>query len=61
MNSPEKYKFGEKDWSQQVEYMQVQNWTGPGIRRSKHRLSACYTRRKCSMKTSHKSVEGRVR
>ena len=22
----------EKDWSQQVEHMQVQNWTGPGIK-----------------------------
>ena len=43
----------EKDWFQQVENMQVPNGTGPGVRRSKHPLSACYSRRKCSMETSH--------
>ena len=34
--------------------------TGPGVRRSKCPLSACYTRRKCSMETSQNSVKGRV-
>ena len=61
VKSPEKIQVREKDWSQQVEHMQVPNGTGPGVRRSKRPLSACYTRRKCSMETSHKSVEGRVR
>ena len=56
-----KYKFGKKDWSQQVEQMQVPNGTGSGVRRSKRPLSACYYRRKCSMETSHKSVKGRIR
>ena len=46
-----------KDWSQQVEHMQVQNGTGPGLWRSKRPLSACYIRRKCSMETSHNSVK----
>ena len=32
---------------------------GPGVWRRP--TSACYTRRKCSMETSHKSVKGRVR
>ena len=36
-------KFRKKDWSQQVEHMQVLNWTGPGLRRSKHPLLACHT------------------
>ena len=58
VNSPEKIQVREKDWSQQVEHMQVPNGTGPGVRRSKRPLSACYTRRKCSMETSHKSVKG---
>ena len=35
--------------------------TGPGVRRSKRPLSACHTRRKCSMETTKKSVKGRVR
>ena len=47
----------ERDWSQQVEYMQVPNGTGPGIRRSTRPLSACYTCRECSMETSHKLVK----
>ena len=38
--------------------MHVPNGTGPGVRRSKRSLSACYTRRKCSMETSNKSVKG---
>ena len=50
-----------RHWSQQVENMQVPNGTGPGDWRSKRLLSACYTRRKCSMETSHNSVKGRVR
>ena len=41
--------------------MQVPNGTGPGVLRSKRPLSACYTRRKCSMENSDKSVEGQVR
>ena len=35
--------------------------TGPGVRRSKRPLSACHTRRKCSMLTTQNSVKGRVR
>ena len=35
--------------------------TGPGVRRSKHPLSACHTRRKCSMETTQNSVKGQVR
>ena len=35
--------------------------TGPGVRRSKRPLSACHTRRKCSMETTQNSVKGRVR
>ena len=35
--------------------------TGPGVRRSKRPLSACYTRRICSMEISQNSVKGRVR
>ena len=47
VNSPEKIRqIREKDWFQQVEHMQVPNGTGPGVRRSKRPLSACYTRRK---------------
>ena len=38
--------------------MQVSHGTGPGVRRSKRPLSACYTRRKCSMEISEKSVKG---
>ena len=60
--SSEKLQVREKDWSQQVEHiMQTPNGTGPGVRRSKRPLSACYTCRKCSMETSHKSVKSRVR
>ena len=36
------------------------NGTRPGVRRSKRPLSACHTRRKYSMETSHKSVKCRV-
>ena len=32
--------------------------TGPGVRRSKRPLSACHTRRKCSMETTQISVKG---
>ena len=35
--------------------------TGPGVRRKKRPLSACHTRRKCSMETSQNSVKGQVR
>ena len=41
--------------------MQVPNGPGQGVRRSKPPLSACYTRRKFSLETSHKSVKDRVR
>ena len=41
--------------------MQVPNGTGPGVRRSTRPLSACYTRCKCSIKSSHRSIKGRVR
>ena len=51
----------QKDWSQQVVHMQVPNGTGPGVRRSKRPLSACYTRRKRSMETSHKLEKYPVR
>ena len=40
VNSTEKIQVREKDWSQNVEHMQVPNGTGPGVRRSKHPLSA---------------------
>ena len=61
-NSPEKLRqVREKDWYQQGKQMQVQNGTGPGVRRSKCPLSACFTRRKCSMETTHKLGKGRVR
>ena len=35
--------------------------TGPGVRRSKRPLSACHSRRKCSIETTQNSVKGRVR
>ena len=35
--------------------------TGQGAQGSKRPLSACHTRRKCSMKTSQNSVKGRFR
>ena len=35
--------------------------TGPGVWRSKRPLSACHTRRKCSMETSQSLIKGRVR
>ena len=54
---PKGKKVREKDWSQQVEHIQVPNGTGPGVRR-KRPLSACYTRCKCSLETSQKSVKG---
>ena len=50
-----------KDWSQQVEHMQVLKGTGPGARRSKRPLSACHTHRKCSIETTQNSVKGRFR
>ena len=59
--SRKKIQVREKNWSQQVENMQVPDGTGPGVRNSKRPLSACFIRRKCSMETSHKSIEGRVR
>ena len=62
VNSPEKnIQVREKDWSQQVEHMHVPHGTGPGVRRSKRSLSACYTRHQCSMETYHNSLKGRVR
>ena len=57
MNSPKKRLIRENDWSQRVEHTQVPNGTGLGVRRSKRPLSACYTSRKSSMETSHKSVK----
>ena len=44
----------EKDWSQQVEHMQVSNG-------SERPLSAYHTRRKCSMEASSNSVKLQVR
>ena len=35
--------------------------TGPSVLRSKRPLSACHTRRKCSMETTQNSVKGWVR
>ena len=35
--------------------------TGPSVRKSKRPLSACHTRRKCSMETTQNSVKGRAR
>ena len=62
VNRPTKLlQFREKDWCQQVEYIQVPNGTGPGVRRSKRPLSVCFTSRKCFIETSHKSLKGRVR
>ena len=46
--------------SQEVEHLQVQNCTEPGIRVSEFSLLACYTRRKCSVETSLNSVKGQV-
>ena len=40
----------------QVKHMQVPNGTRPGVRRSKRPLSACHTRRKCSLETYRNSV-----
>ena len=60
VKSPEKIQVREKGLSQHVEYMQVPNGTGQGIFKSKCLLSACYTCRKYSMQTYHKSVKGRV-
>ena len=56
-----KWMVRKKNCSQQVEHMQVLNGTGPGVRRSKRPLSACHTRRKCSLETSQNSVKDRVR
>ena len=61
VNSSEKLQVQEKNWSQQVEHMQVPNGTGASVRRSKCPLEACYIRDKCSMETSNKSVKGRFR
>ena len=61
MNWPKKLlQFRKKYWYQQVEHMQVPNGTGPGVRRSKRPLSACYTSRKSFIESSHKSINGRV-
>ena len=49
---PEKYIL-EKDWSQQKEHMQVPKGSGPSVRRIKHPLLACFTRRKSSIETCH--------
>ena len=57
VNSRKKIQVREKDLSQQVEQMQVPNGKGPGVRRSKRLLSACYTHGKCSTETSYKSVK----
>ena len=62
VNSPENITPSSvEDLSQQVEHIQIPNGTGPDVRRSKRPLSACYTRRKCSIETANKSVKGRVR
>ena len=54
VNTPEKLQqVRKKDRSQQVEHMQVLNGTEPGVQSHERSLSACYTRRKCSMETSH--------
>ena len=62
VNSPENKirQVLEKKWSQQEEQMQVPYGTASGVRRSKRPLSACYSRRKWSMETYHKSVKGQV-
>ena len=57
MHSPEKKRqVKEKDWSQEVEHMQVPNGTGPCVRRRKRLLSVRHTHRICSY-----SVKGRER
>ena len=38
-----------KGWSQQLDYTQAQNGTGPGVRRIKRSLFACHNRCKSSM------------
>ena len=43
------------------EHLQIPYGTGPGVRRSKRPLSACHTRRKCSMETTQNSIKGRHR
>ena len=50
------YFTSENDLSQQVEHMQVLNWTGLDLR-SKHPLSICHTHRKCSLEMSRQSVK----
>ena len=54
-----KLQVREKNWSQQVEHLQVPFGTGPGVRRSKRPLSACYNRRKCS-NLSHLGIIGQI-
>ena len=61
VNSPEKNTSSGKGLVSKAEHMQVPNGTGPGVRRSKRPLSACYIHRKCSRETSHKSVKSRFR
>ena len=39
-------KLGKKDFSQQIEHMQVPNGTGPGVRRGTRLLLGCHTRGK---------------
>ena len=45
-------------WSQQLEHKQVpKRGTEPGVRKGKLSLLACPTRCKCSLETTHNSVE----
>ena len=43
-------KHCEKVWSQQIEYKQFPNGTGPGVRKSERPLSAYHPRRERSIK-----------
>ena len=46
-----------ENWSQQLEHMQVKKrGTELGVCKGKHSLLACHTYSKCSMETSHDSV-----
>ena len=49
-----------ENWSQQLDHMQVQKRTEPGVRKGKLSRLACRTRRKCSMETSRDSLKVKV-
>ena len=52
-------EFGKKKLSQEVEHIQIHNWTTSCVWRSKRPLLACYTCRKCSIMESNLSQFGK--